>query len=122
MNLIAIRNFRNVDCLRLKENGKSTVAGAIHNDQVHKGALFSIGKFKTVDEGCKTDLPNARLIFELIRSGAAAPADDAKLVQRIQTEIAADAQAAATSAANARALTNQANADFIRAIPGSILR
>ena len=92
MKFIAKYDIRNVASMRLKdEDGKSTVAGAKHDDHIHKGAAFDIGpEAKTLQELSKKDREAGVLAALLISTGAAVDASDAKAVQAVKDEIAVD--------------------------------
>jgi hypothetical protein len=62
MDLIATRSFRNIP---FKDFGRITVPNALHDDHVHKGALFSIGAGKTLQAMRKTERPAAELVAAL---------------------------------------------------------
>ena len=113
MKLIATKSFRNVAALRLTEDGKSTVDGAVHAGHVHKGAVFSIGddKLKLNTPGDlqklnKADSAAANVISLLVHAGAVGDATDAKVVEEVQKSVAEDA----TREANAAKLNKAANA------------
>ena len=91
MKLIALREFRNV-------GRKIKIDNAQHDDHVHKGATFEIG---AGDEIAKLASPDKELAAQLIYAGFAGDATDAKIVKRVQAEVAAEekkAKAAATAA------------------------
>lgn len=100
MKLIATKDFRNVQALRLKsDDGDSLVKDAIHADHVHKGAVFEIGSGKDLDALKKIDRPTAEIVAQLIVAGVVADANDAKAVQAVRDEIAVDENRAKNAAA-----------------------
>ena len=104
MKLIATKSFRNVASLRLKEDGKSTVEGAKHDDHIEKGQYFSIGddklKLNAVDAKGKSDLSAlaksdaeaARVISMLVHAECIADATDPKAVEAVKLSIKEDQQ------------------------------
>jgi hypothetical protein len=93
MKLIALHNFRNVPALRLKDDGgKTTIENAVHDDTIHKGATFEIGRAKDLDEMRKTDRPNAEIVAQLFVSGCIGDATDVKIVKAVNDELAAEAK------------------------------
>ena len=100
MKLIAIKDFRNVQLLRLKsDDGDSLVKDAIHADHVHKGAVFDIGAGKDLDALKKSDRPTAELVAQLIVAGVVAEANDEKAVKAVKEEIALEEKRAKNAAA-----------------------
>lgn len=98
MKLIALRDFRNVAQLRLKDGDDSIVKDAVHDDHVHKGAVFEIGKEQSLEALRKKDLPSAQIVAHLIASGAVGDASDNKLVEKVGTEIAVEKKRLANAA------------------------
>lgn len=95
MDLIALKDFRNVQHLRLKEEDKdgkvtSTVDGSIHDDHIHKGARFSIGTGKTLKDVQKQDAALAQAIASLSVAGCVGDANDKELCRLVAEEIALD--------------------------------
>ena len=93
MKLIALKSFRNVASLRLREeDGASKVDGSIHSDHVHKGAVFDVGAAKDLDGLRKADRPSAEIVAQLFIAGCIGDATDAKTVQAVKDELAAEAR------------------------------
>ena len=88
MNLIALKDFRNVRTLKL------SITGAKHPDHVHKGARFKLGpetSNNTIEELNAADDVIAQSAAKLIAAGVAAPADD-KTIAAVEKEIEQDAK------------------------------
>jgi len=86
MNLIALKDFRNVRALKV------SITGAKHAAHVHKGARFKIGPDtpnNTIEELNVADDVSAQSAAKLIASGVAGPADE-KTVAAVEAEIAQD--------------------------------
>lgn len=91
MNLIALKNFRNVKSLRLRgKNMESTVEGNIHDDHVHKGARFAIGDARTLPDLLDEDQSAAVQVASLIAAGVAGLADDEDVVADVEADVRAD--------------------------------
>jgi hypothetical protein len=101
MDLIATRSFRNVP---FKDFGRITVPNALHDDHVHKGAIFEIGTAETLKGLAKEDQKAAELTARLLMAKCVEPATpetiarvSAELEQdRVRAERVAQANAAAT--------------------------
>lgn len=96
MRLIATRDFRNVQALGLKdENGKSLVSppdghkGDRHDDQVHKGTVFEIGKGDTLEKMMKSDPDKALKVAHLFHSGCVSEATE-KNIAAVKAEVEVD--------------------------------
>lgn len=103
MKLIALKDFRNVPGLELE------IKDAQHDNHVHKGATFEIGKYDVLKDCSKTD---QQTVAQLIVSGCVGDATDEKVVKAVKLEVEADekrekAAAKANSAANDSALVQQ---------------
>ena len=110
MDLIALRDFRNVPALRLKQADKdgvekTTLKDAIHDDHIHKGAIFSIGTAKTADRCTQEE---KMLIGELLYTGAAAPASDEKIVKLVREDVEIEKKRLANAAKLDAATSNSA--------------
>ena len=100
MKLIATKDFRNVQALRLKsDDGESLVKDAVHADHVHKGAVFDIGSAKDLEGLRKADRPTAEIVAQLIVAGVVADANDAKAVQAVREELAVEEKRTKNAAA-----------------------
>lgn len=97
MKLIALKDFRNVPALRLTDDGKSTVDKAVHDEHIHKGAVFDIGAGKTLDELRKSDRPTAEIVAQLVVAGCVGEANDAKVVAAVKEDLAQDSRRQATA-------------------------
>lgn len=103
MELIALKDFRNVNNLRLKEEDKegkrvSTVEGAPHDDHIHKGARINIGSGKTLKDIQKSDPATAQVIASLVVSGCVGDASDKEVVKAVEEDLAIDKKRAANAA------------------------
>ena len=97
MKLIAMRDFRNVAILGLKEPSEkdptvlvSKLSGVQHDDHVHKGCLFEIGAAKDLKGLQKLERDKAVIVASLIAAGVAGEADDPKVVQSVKDEVEVD--------------------------------
>ncbi len=90
MNLIALRDFRNVAHLKLKKAGKSTVTGAVHDDHIHRGATFAIGDEKDLASLNKADPATAAVVAQLIVAKCVGDADDEKVVAAVKEQVELD--------------------------------
>ena len=104
MKLIATRSFRNVPSLRLKEDGKTTISDAKHNDHIHRGAVFEIGdtnlKLNNADlqKLRKSDSAAAEVVALLVHAEAVADANDPEAVAKVKAAIEEDNRRAANAA------------------------
>lgn len=103
MNLIALKDFRNVQSINL------TLEDALHENHVHKGATFEIGKGAKLKDCSK---PEQELIAQLILAGCVGDATDKAVVEAVNKEVKADkareaAAAKTNAAANDSALVQQ---------------
>lgn len=86
MKLIALRDFRN------NTNPRLEIEGAVHEDHVHMGAVFTVGTDKAgKDIPDFEDLPKAEKELVQLLKGAEAIGDatDEKVLARVKREVAA---------------------------------
>lgn len=119
MKLIALKSFRNVATLRLKEDkdGKqvSTIDSALHDDHIHKGAIFSIGadnlKLTAADlhKLAKQDASAANAVSLLVHAECVGDATDTKVVEAVKASVKEDE----TRESNAKKLDQSAQAQSV---------
>lgn len=90
MKLIALKDFRNVAALGLKQDGKSKIKDAIHDDHIHKGAQFEIGSGKDLAALHKNEPGTAQIVAQLFVSKCVGDASDSEVVKAVQAEVEVD--------------------------------
>lgn len=107
MKLIALRDFSRVPAL-----DGINIENARHQNEIHKGATFEIGKAAKLED---LNGPDKLLVAQLVYAGAVGDATDKSLVDAVKSDLAADkkreeAMAAREAAAGNQNLMNQLTA------------
>lgn len=99
MKLIALRDFRNVQSLGLKDDaGNSKIDRASHPDHVHKGAMFEIGAgdgpldAEGILKLAKSNAAAAQALASLVVAGCVGDGTNARLVADVKAEVAAESK------------------------------
>lgn len=100
MKLIATKDFSRVPALDFID-----LPDRIHENHIHKGATFDVGKAAKFTDLNKTD---QQLVAGLVHAGCVGDASDEKVVKAVQAEIAADKKRAENAAKAETASANQA--------------